>query len=194
VSIGGHNLVSRSCLTSPYCSTGGVVFLLAGIAFDSIRPHCGGILPRPCLCGILLRGGGILLHPYLSTPGVVLLRYPTSLQWYLALPLLLRYPSLLWRYPASPLSLHAQRSLVAVSYFAAAVSSLALVVVSLYRCLVAVPVYRCREVGLWREIIRDFDLLCFILQVICAPPRRTTPMGLPSFHSTENVFAPRKTE
>jgi len=90
-------------------------------------------------------------------------------QQYPASPLSLRYPSSLWRYPASPLSLQARRGLVAVSYFTAAVSCLtlviavsflavavsclALVVVGLYRCLVAAPVYRCREVGLWREII-----------------------------------------
>jgi len=34
---------------------------------------------------------------------------------------------------------------------------------------------------MWREIICDFDLLRFTPQVICAPPRRTTPVGLPSF-------------
>jgi len=164
-----RNLVSRSCLTSPCCSTGGVVSLWVGVAFDGIRPHCGGIPPRPRLCGILLHGGGILLSPYLFTPGMVSLRYPTSLRQYPASPLSLRYPSSLWRHPASPLSLHARRGLVAVSYFAAAVSCLALViavsflavavsclvrvVVGLYRCLVAAPVYGCREVGLWRVII-----------------------------------------
>jgi len=49
--------------------------------------------------------------------------------------------------------------LIAVSYFAAAASYLARVVVGLYRCLVAAPVYGCREVGMWREIICDFDLV-----------------------------------
>jgi len=49
--------------------------------------HCGGILPRPCRCGILPRCGGILPRPYLFTPGVVLLRYPTLLRRYPALPL-----------------------------------------------------------------------------------------------------------
>jgi len=38
-----------------------------------------------------------------------------------------------------------------------------------------------REVGLWREIICNFDLLCFTLQVICTPPHHTTPVELPSF-------------
>jgi len=75
--------VSRSCLTSPCCSTGGVVSLWVGIAFDGIRPRCGGIPPCPRLCGILLRGGGILLRPYLFMPGVVSLRNPTSLRRYL---------------------------------------------------------------------------------------------------------------
>ena len=37
----------------------------------------------------------------------------------------------------------------------------------------------------WREIICDFDLLRLTLQAICAPPRRTTPMGFPSFLSAE---------
>jgi len=58
--------------------------------------------------------------------------------------------------------------------------------------VVTAPVYGGREIGLSREIICDFDQLRFTLQVICAPPRRTTPMGLPSFPSAENVFAPRK--
>jgi len=130
---GRHNLVSRSCLTSPCCSTGGVVFRWVGVGFDGIRPCCGGILPRPCHCGILPRlrrypalplslhtrrglvavsfftaavsclalviavsffaCGGILPRPYLCTPGVFLLRYPSSLQRYPASSLLLRYPS-----------------------------------------------------------------------------------------------------
>jgi len=186
--------LSRSCLTSLCCSTGGVVLRYVCIAYDGIRPHRGGILPHPCLCGILLRGGGILLHPYLFMSGVVLLRSPTLLRQYPASPLSLRYPSSLWRYPTSSVSLHAWRGLVAVSYFAAAASCLARVVVGLYRCLVAAPVYGCREVGMWREIICNFDLLRFTLQVMCAPPCRTTPMGLPSFPSAENVFSPRKTE
>ena len=66
--------------------------------------HCGGILPCPCRCGILLRCGGILPRP--CRCGIL---------------------PRLWRYPASPLSLHARRGLVAVSFFAAAVSCLALV-------------------------------------------------------------------
>jgi len=179
-------LVSRSCLTSPCCSTGGVVFLWVGVAFNGIQPCSGGILPRPCRCGILpslwwypasplslhaQRGlvavsffaaaisclalviavsfftaaisclalvvavsfpacGGILPRPYLCTPGVVLLWYPSSLQRYPDSPLSLRYPSSLRRYPASPLSF-----------------------VGSYRCLLAAPVHRCRDVGLWREII-----------------------------------------
>ena len=46
-----------------------------------------------------------------------------------------------------------------------------------------------------RSVERDnmrLQSICFTLQVICAPPRHTTPMGLPSFPSAENVFAPRK--
>ena len=183
---GRRNLVSRSCLTSPCCPTGGVVFLWVGVTFDGIWPCCGGILPLPCRCGILpcfwrypasplslhaRRGlvvvsffaaavscltlvvavslfaaavfclalvvavsfptcGGILSRPYLCTPGVVLLRYPSSLQRYPASPLSLRYPSSLRWYPASPLSF-----------------------VGSYRCLVTAPVHGCREVGLSREII-----------------------------------------
>ena len=78
--------VSRSCLTSPCCSTG------------NIGCH-GGLLPwqyptlpyssaRPAWsrCGIRLRCGGIRLRPNLCRPGVVSLRYSTSL----------------WRYPTSP--------------------------------------------------------------------------------------------
>ena len=38
-----------------------------------------------------------------------------------------------------------------------------------------------RMISLWREIICNFDQLCSTLQVICTPPRHTTPMGLPSF-------------
>ena len=41
-----------------------------------------------------------------------------------------------------------------------------------------------REVGLWREIIFDFVLMRVTLQVLCAPPHRTTPVGLPSFPGT----------
>ena len=47
------------------------------------------------------------------------------------------------------------------------------------------PPFTGREVGLWREIICNFDLFCFTLQVICTPTRRPTPMGLPSFPSTK---------
>ena len=61
-----------------------------------------------------------------------------------------------------------------------------------FQVVVAEPVHGGREIGLWREIICDFDLLHFTLQVICAPPRRTTPMGLLSFPSAESVFPPRK--
>jgi len=50
--------------------------------------------------------------------------------------------------------------------------------------VVAVPVHGSREVGLWREIICDFDRLHFTLQVICTPPHCTTPVGLPSFPVT----------
>jgi len=70
------------------------------------------------LCGIRLRCGGILLRPYLLTPGMVSLRYLASLWRYSALP---------WRYPASPLSLHAWRGIVAVFGFAVALFSFALI-------------------------------------------------------------------
>jgi len=51
--------------------------------------------------------------------------------------------------------------IIAVSFFAAAVSCLALIVLGSLQVLVAEPVHRCRDVGLWREIIFDFDLSRF---------------------------------
>jgi len=45
--------------------------------------------------------------------------------------------------------------------------------------------HRDSEVGLWREIICNLDQLRSALQATCAPPRHTTPVGLPSFQSTE---------
>ena len=98
--------------------------------------------------------GGTLPRPYLCTPGVVLLRYPSLLRRYPASPLSLRYPSSLRRYPTSPLSLQYPSSLR--QYPASPLSF-----VGSYRCLVAAPVHGCREVGLWREIIFDFDLSRF---------------------------------
>ena len=166
--------MSRSCLTSPCCSTGGVVFLWVSVAFYGIRPRCGGILPCPCLCDILLRGSGILLRPYLFTPGVVSLRYFTLLWLYPASPLSLRYPSLLWRYPASPLSLHARRGLVAVSYyFTAAVSCLALVVAVSFlavavSCLALIssrPVWSCCDILLCCGGILPCPCRCRSLEV-----------------------------
>jgi len=53
----------------------------------------------------------------------------------------------------------------------------------------------CREIGLWREIICNFNPLRVTLQAICAPPRHTTPMGFPSFptakqsNRTQEIFA-----
>jgi len=40
-----------------------------------------------------------------------------------------------------------------------------------------------REVGLWSEIICNFNLLCSALQAMYAPPHHTAPMGFPSFQS-----------
>ena len=62
-------------------------------------------------CGIRLRGSGIRLRPNLFTPGVVSLRYSTSL----------------WRYSASPQSLHARCGIVVVFDFAVAVFGFALI-------------------------------------------------------------------
>ena len=72
------------------------------------------------LCGIRLRCGGILLRPYLFTPGVVSLSYSASLWWY----------------PASPLSLHTWYSIFAVFCFAVAVSCFSLIssCQTWYRC------------------------------------------------------------
>ena len=50
----------------------------------------------------------------------------------------------------------------------------------LWVLVVAAPVTG-REVGLWREIIFNVFQVRSGLQPICAPPRHTTPMGLPSF-------------
>jgi hypothetical protein len=44
----------------------------------------------------------------------------------------------------------------------------------------------CGKVGVWREIICNFDPLCSALQAIYTPPRRTTPMGFPSFQTARN--------
>jgi len=40
-----------------------------------------------------------------------------------------------------------------------------------------------REVGLWREIICNFNLLHSALQAMYAPPHHTAPMGFPAFQS-----------
>ena len=53
--------------------------------------------------------------------------------------------------------------------------------------VVTVPVHRGREIGLWREIICNLNLLRLTLQAICAPPRRTTPLGLPSLPSAKQI-------
>ena len=52
-------------------------FAVALSFFALISSH-----PAWYCCGIRLRGGDILLRPYLFTPGVVLLRYLASLWWY----------------------------------------------------------------------------------------------------------------
>ena len=79
------------------------------------------------------------------TPGVVSLRYPSSLR----------------RYPSSPLSCHARRGLVAISFFAAAVSFFA-AAVSFFALIVSRPAWsRC---GI---------LLC--CGGILLPPYRVTP-------------------
>jgi len=96
----------------------------------------------------------------------------------------LRYSALLWQYPTSPESLHAWRGLVAVFDFAVVVSDFALISNRFLQVVVTAPGHGCRERGLWREIICDFDLLRFTLQVICTLPRRTTPVGFPSFPVT----------
>ena len=53
--------------------------------------------------------------------------------------------------------------------------------------VVAVPGHGCREGGLWREIICNLNLLRLTLQAICTPPRRTTPLGLPSLPSAKQI-------
>ena len=125
------------------------------------------IVSRPAWsrCGILLRCGGILLRPYRITPSVVWLRYPASLR----------------RYPSSPLSCHARHGLVAVSFFAVAVSFFALIVSVSLLVLVAAPGHGYREVGLWREIICDFDLLRFNTTGFMRSSSPYHPHGAPIF-------------
>jgi len=50
-----------------------------------------------------------------------------------------------------------------------------------------------REVGLWREIIFNVIQVRSGLQPICAPPRRTTPVGFPSFPSAESKQTDKQT-
>ena len=90
---------TRPILIRPAWSRCGILLRCGGIL---LRPSCHArrglaavsffalIVSRPAWsrCGILLRCGGILLRPYRVTPGVVSLRYPSSLR----------------RYPSSPLS------------------------------------------------------------------------------------------
>jgi len=112
-------------------------------------------------CGIRLRSGGIRLRPNLCTPGVISSRYLTSL----------------WQYPTSPKSLHAQHGLVAVFDFAVAVSDFALISSRFLQVVVTAPGHGGREIGLWREIICNFNQLRVTLQAICAPPVVPPPWG-----------------
>jgi len=107
------NLVSRSCLPSPCCSTGDLAWSHCGIRF-AMGISCFALVSSHLAvyrCGIRLHCGVLLLRPYLFTPGVVSLRYSASL----------------WRYPASPLSLHIWHGNIAVFDFTVVVSCFSLI-------------------------------------------------------------------
>ena len=73
--------------------------------------------------------------------------------------------------------------IVTVFGFAVAVFGFAYSSKGLLRVVVAAPGHGGREIGLWREIICNFNLLRSALQAMHAPPRHTAPMGFPSFQS-----------
>jgi len=165
--------VSRSCFPSPCCSTGNVGGLV-GVYPASLWRYPALPLSFHARRDIVAVFGFAVAVSFFA----LISSHPA---WYRC-SIRLRCGGILLRpYLFTPLSLHARYGIIAVFGVAVAVSFFALISYLFLQVVVTAPGHGDRERGLWREIIYDFDLLRFTLQVICAPPCRTTPMRLPSF-------------